>query len=109
MMAKSLLLPIVSCLLALLLSACTPKAAGPAETGTTAAAPASPTVKKPAADAGELSTCAKFTDAKNPGDAEDNYVIYRAAMKAKEMDRALKTWRTVYATSPAADGRRPTV
>lgn len=91
-----------------LLAACTPKAAGPATTATDRPAPASPQ-KKPAAGADELSPCKKFSDARSPDDAESNYVIYRSALKANEMERALRTWRDVYATSPAADGRRPTV
>ena len=100
-------------LLIALLVGCTPKAATTGG-GATAAGPASP--PSPAAppraddDGGEaLSSCRKFSDARYPDDAETNYVIYRAALKAQEMDRALQTWRQVYAESPAADGRRPTV
>ena len=97
-------------LLALFVLACTPKAAGPATGPTTAtAAPSQPTASAPAKDGEELSPCGKFTDAPNPDDAETNYVIYRAALKAQDMEGAMKTWRNVYATSPAADGRRPTV
>ena len=89
--------------------ACTPKAAGPATTETTTTSPATNSTSRPAAADETLSDCPKFSDAPNPDAAETNYVIYRNALKAKEMDRAMKTWRQVYATSPAADGRRPTV
>ena len=94
--------------LALAVGACTPKAAGPATTDATTTAPTTPAAKPKASDE-SLSSCPKFSDAPNPDDAETNYVIYRAALKAGEMDRAMKTWRNVYAVSPAADGRRPTV
>ncbi|NJB85696.1 hypothetical protein GGR26_001441 [Lewinella marina] len=101
---------LLSVSLLFLVLSCTPKAAGPATAdGDTADKKKTTTVTRPARPGEELSSCPKFTDAPNPDDAETNYVIYRAALKAKEMDRALKTWRKVYAVSPAADGRRPTV
>jgi len=93
-----------SCLLAILCFACTPKAAGPATTATSSSPTTTP---KPTTD--KLSPCTKFTDAPNPDDAETNYVIYRQMLKAEDMTESMKTWRKVYATSPAADGRRATV
>jgi hypothetical protein len=96
-------------LLALLTPACTPKAAGAGGDATVSTDTATKPKKQPVPKADELSPCPKFSDAPSPDDAESNYVIYRAALKAKEMDRALETWRQVYAVSPAADGRRPTV
>ncbi|THH41161.1 hypothetical protein [Neolewinella litorea] len=102
---------LASIFMMLMVLSCTPKAAGPATTGTdTGGSQAkATTATRPAKPGEELSSCPKFSDARNPDDAETNYVIYRTALKAKEMDRALKTWRKVYAVSPAADGRRPTV
>ncbi|TXF85412.1 hypothetical protein FUA23_20585 [Neolewinella aurantiaca] len=92
-------------LVALTAFACTPKVAGPDTTTTTTPQTTTP---KPATDE-NLSPCAKFSDARNPDDAETNYVIYRQMLKAKEMKEAMRTWRKVYATSPAADGKRATV
>ncbi len=92
----------------LLAVGCSPKTAGPATTSTSPPTTSS-TTSKPAQPGEELSPCPKFSDAPNPDDAETNYVIYRAALKGNEMDRAMQTWRKVYAVSPAADGRRPTV
>ncbi|MEM6772561.1 MAG: hypothetical protein AAF597_18430, partial [Bacteroidota bacterium] len=100
---RSLLFPVITCLL-LGLYACTPKATTPISE-----APSQPVVTPKPEPQGDLSPCAKFTDAPNPDDAETNYVIYRQLMKAKEMDEAFKTWRKVYAVSPAADGKRATV
>lgn len=93
--------------LAVLLVGCTPQTAG-TEEATTAKSP-TPPARKPARPGETLSSCTKFSDARSPDDAESNYVIYRGMMKAKDMEAAMKTWRIVYATSPAADGRRPTV
>ncbi|NJC28481.1 tetratricopeptide repeat protein [Neolewinella antarctica] len=95
-----------SCLAALVFS-CTPKAAGPATTN--AKNPKTSTASKPAMPGEELSPCGKFTDARNPDQAETDYVIYRQLLKAKDMTLAMKEWRKVYANSPAADGRRSTV
>ena len=50
--------------------------------------------------------CAKFQDASNPDEAENNYVIYRGDVKNKNFDKAFETWQKAYATAPAADGRR---
>lgn len=108
-MLKSFVFSILTSLcFGLLLMGCTPKAAssgmeGPATTKTPT------TTTKPARPGETLSSCTKFSDAKNPDDAESNYVIYRSMLKAKDMKGAMKAWRNVYATSPAADGRRPTV
>ena len=109
MSLSRLLFSFVTVWLAYLAVACTPKVAGPATTSSPGTAPASPQTEAPTANDAGLSTCKKFSDARSPDDAETNYVIYRAALKANEMDRALQTWRDVYAASPAADGRRPTV
>lgn len=109
-MTRLFSLLLAGCALFLFAVACTPKAAGPTTDPNTSTAPKkSTTASKPAAAGEELSPCPKFSDARSPDDAETNYVIYRAALKAKEMDRAMATWRRVYAESPAADGRRPTV
>ena len=92
-------------LLSLLTLGCTPKAAAPASPPrTTNNKPA-----KPATPDANLSPCPKFSDAPNPDAATDNYVIYRQLLKAQDMAGALKVWRKVYATTPAADGKRPTV
>jgi tetratricopeptide (TPR) repeat protein len=99
------LVHLFSSLIFLCFLACTPKAAGPT-TGTTTTPPT--TTPKPTADA-NLSPCKKFSDTPNPGDATDNYVIYRQMLKGKDMKGAMKYWRKVYAISPAADGKRPTV
>lgn len=88
------------------LSACTPKAAGPA---TGSAPTTTTTASRPAAAGEQLSPCDKFSDTRDPDQAETDYVIYRNLLKANEMDRAFDKWRTVYANSPAADGRRKTV
>jgi tetratricopeptide (TPR) repeat protein len=53
--------------------------------------------------------CRTFSDTSNPDEAETNYVIYRNLVKTNEKEEAMKVWRKVYANSPAADGRRPTV
>ncbi|WP_116127493.1 tetratricopeptide repeat protein [Lewinella sp. IMCC34183] len=87
---------------------CSPQTAG-GSTPPTPSAPTPTTASKPAQADETLSPCPKFSDAPSPDDAETNYVIYRNALKANEMDRAMQTWRKVYAVSPAADGRRPTV
>lgn len=92
-------------LFALVVFACTPKAADPVTTTTN---PSPTTIPKPAVNE-NLSPCGKFSDAPNPDDAETNYVIYRQMIKAGEDKQALKMWRKVYATSPAADGKRATV
>ena len=96
---------LVCALCALAVFACTPKVAGPV---TTNSKPAQTTTPKPSTDE-NLSPCGKFSDAPNPDDAETNYVIYRQMIKAGESKQALKMWRQVYATSPAADGKRATV
>lgn len=92
------------CLLFALCFSCTPKVVGPVTTTTT---PTPVTTPKPM-DA-KLSPCPKFSDAANPDAASDDYVIYRQMLKANEMASAMKTWRRVYANSPAADGKRATV
>lgn len=93
-----------ACLLTLLCFTCTPKAAAPVATTPTTPATTTP---KPVDE--NLSPCPKFTDTSNPDNAETNYVIYRQLLKAKDMVESMKVWRKVYATSPAADGKRATV
>jgi len=88
---------------AFLIAACTPKA--PVEE-TTVKAPT--TVSAPKPDE-KLSPCPKFTDAPNPGQVEDNYVIYRDKLKLQDYMGAYKLWEEVYKIAPAADGRRNTV
>lgn len=56
-----------------------------------------------------LSKCPKFTDAPNPGQVEDNYVIYRDFLKRGTYDQAFELWKKVYEVAPAADGKRTTV
>lgn len=97
-----ILLALFSCL-----TACTPKAAGPAVSENTP--PKTTTPKPPSTEEEGLSPCRKFSDTASPDDAETNYVIYRQLIKANEQKKAMKVWRKVYANSPAADGRRPTV
>lgn len=85
------------------LYACTPKVVAPI-TETETKATTTPKEVDP-----DLSPCPNFNDAPNPDVASDNYVIYRQLLKAKEMKEAMKSWRKVYAVSPAADGKRATV
>ncbi len=108
-MNRFFLLSFAGLVLSALMLACTPKAAGPATTEPTATTAQPATASQPAQEGETLSECPKFSDAPNPDNAETNYVIYRNALKAREMDRAMRIWRDVYAVSPAADGRRPTV
>ena len=96
---------LLSGFIALIVFGCTPKAAAPTATTNQ---PAPTTSPEPTTDE-NLSPCGKFSDAPNPDDAETNYVIYRQMLKAGENKMAMKTWRKVYATSPAADGKRATV
>lgn len=92
--------------LSLLLSllACTPKATVPTVNTT----PTKP-VEKPITPDEVLSACPKFSDAPNPDQVEEDYVLYRDALKVKELDRAFGLWQKVYAVAPAADGKRNTV
>ena len=85
--------------------ACTPKVAPVTTTDTSV----STMVSKPAKKGEELSPCDKFSDTRNPDQAETDYVVYRNLFKAKDMALSMRTWRKVYANSPAADGRRKTV
>lgn len=97
---------LLGCCLAIFIFGCTPKAAGPATTSTKKT---TTTATKPAKPGEQLSECDKFTDTRNPDQAETDYVIYRQLVKAKDMTEGMKQWRKVYANSPAADGRRSTV
>lgn len=96
---------LLSGLLFALFFGCTPKATTSTAQQPSTAPAAAP--DKPQDE--ELSDCTKFTDAENPDQAETDYVIYRQMLKAKDFDGAFKRWQTVYANSPAADGKRPTV
>lgn len=88
---------------AVFLASCTPKA--PVEE-TTVKTPT--TVSAPKANE-KLSPCPKFTDAPNPGQIEDKYVIYRDKLRLKDYNGAYELWQEVYKIAPAADGRRNTV
>lgn len=88
-----------------LLSACSPKVP-PATASAPTPAPATAPTTPPDTT---LSPCTKFSDAPYPDEAENNYVVYRQLLKSKSWDLAFARWQEVYATSPAADGKRPTV
>lgn len=89
----------------LTIMACTPKVTEVVEKTEEAT---TPTPEPPKEDE-NLSPCPKFSDAPNPDDISDKYVIYRDFIKAKDWNRAYELWQEVYAVSPAADGRRNTV
>ncbi len=90
------------------LFACTPKTSeSTAKTPTTA--PDADSTSATAASDETLSPCPKFRDAPNPGQVEDNYVIYRDYLRTGQTDKAYELWQTVYEVAPAADGRRNTV
>lgn len=56
-----------------------------------------------------LSPCPKFSDAPNPDQTLEDYVLYRDFMKVKDWDGAFEKWKKVYEVAPAADGQRNTV
>jgi hypothetical protein len=56
-----------------------------------------------------MSPCPKFSDAPDPDQIENDYVIYRDFLRVKDWERSFRLWRKVYSISPAADGRRNTV
>ena len=89
-----------------LITNCTPKVVEQ----TTTTEPEQPTsnVAPPKPDE-KLSPCPKFQDARNPDEAETNYVLYRDFLKVNEWDKAFGYWQKVYQEAPAADGRRNTV
>ncbi len=87
----------------LFMAACTPKA--PVEEPVKSAPT---TVSAPKPDE-KLSPCPKFIDAPNPGQVEDNYVIYRDKLRLNDINGAYELWQEVYKIAPAADGRRNTV
>ena len=91
---------------ALALASCTPKAPSATSAET---APRTNTPTKPPAPAVKLSDCPKFSDAPNPDQITDDYVIYRDFIKTGQVDRAYELWQKVYAVAPAADGQRNTV
>ncbi len=82
-------------------AACTPK--------TTEVVTEKPAAVQTTPPPSNLSKCPKFSDAPNPGEAEDNYVIYRDFLKSEMYDKAFELWQKVYEVAPAADGQRATV
>ncbi len=106
MTIKNLLL-IFAFLLVMFLS-CTPK------TGEQITETEPPKVeeKHPATEVQEdnnLSPCPKFSDAPNPDQILEEYVLYRDFLKAGDWPGAYEKWQKVYEISPAADGKRNTV
>jgi tetratricopeptide (TPR) repeat protein len=87
--------------LSTLVYACTPKVSETVQETTTK--PETPKEEE------NLSPCPKFSDAPNPGEIEDNYVIYRDFLKRGSYDQAFELWQKVYEVAPAADGKRTTV
>ena len=97
-------LPLLVCTV-LLIAHCTPKVAEQTASSETKEQTISPPPKEDV----ELSPCPKFQDAPYPGEAENNYVIYRDFLKVGDMEKAYELWQKVYEVAPAADGRRNTV
>ena len=56
-----------------------------------------------------LSPCKKFSDAFDPDQIEDYFVLYRDDIKNKNYTSAFEYWQQVYKEAPAADGKRNTV
>ena len=83
--------------------ACTPKT-GEKTTETTETKPTPP----PPIDE-DLSDCPKFSDAPNPDQALEDFVLYRDFLRAGDWDGAFEKWKKVYAVAPAADGKRNSV
>ena len=50
--------------------------------------------------------CNTFTEAESQTNAQENHVLYRDAVKAKDYDGAFGYWEKAYAMAPAADGKR---
>ena len=50
--------------------------------------------------------CNTFTEAESQTAAQENHVLYRDAIKAKNFDAAFPYWEKAYAMAPAADGQR---
>ncbi len=89
--------------LGLMLTTCTPKIVEEVtEVNKT------PSIKEEIVDE-NLSPCPKFSDAPNPDQAEEDYVLYRDNLKFNRLDKAFDYWQKVYKVAPAADGKRNTV
>lgn len=83
--------------------ACTPKTGEKiAETTETKPTPPPPVDEN-------LSDCPKFSDAPNPDQALEDFVLYRDFLRAEDWETAFEKWKKVYAVAPAADGKRNTV
>ena len=52
-----------------------------------------------------LSPCKKFSDAFDPDQIEDYFVLYRDDIKNKNYTSAFEYWQQVYKEAPAADGK----
>lgn len=89
-----------------LFGACTPKTT---EEIAKVEQPEQPTTPPPPKETVKLSPCPKFSDAPQPEEASDNYVLYRDFMKINDWNRAFTLWKKVYTVAPAADGQRNTV
>ncbi len=100
MSIRTALLPLALCLL--FLYQCTPKVIE--ETQETDEEP----VIEEEPEEG-LSTCPKFRDNKNSEELEDTYIIYRDFLNLKKYEESFEMWKVVYASAPAADGKRWTV
>lgn len=57
----------------------------------------------------DFSPCPKFSDAPNPDQTLEDFVLYRDFLRAGEWDNAFEKWKKVYAVAPAADGKRNSV
>ncbi len=93
---------LLSIMMVLLVWACTPKTAK--ETVVKEETPKVETPPKPEPE--KESKCPTFDDAPDKDKAIENYVLCKDEIKRKNYDAALPLWEKVYATSPAADGRR---
>ncbi|RMG84091.1 MAG: hypothetical protein D6714_08630, partial [Bacteroidetes bacterium] len=94
-------------LLCLLACACTPKAAPPPVTEPQPEQETHPATKP--SEEENLSPCPKFSDAPDPDQAVEDYVLYRDFLKTGDWDGAYEKWQKVYEVAPAADGKRNTV
>ena len=102
-------LPLLATAAALSLFACTPKASD-STTATTPKPTQQQNTTKPEIMGGkQLSPCRKFSDNANEDALTDDYVVYRDMLKTEQVDKAYELWQNVYASAPAADGRRSTV
>lgn len=88
-------------LITLVVWACSPKTAKETVVEETKTETPPPPPEKP-----KETTCPTFDDAPNKDQAIEDYVLCKDEIKKKNYDAALPLWEKVYATSPAADGRR---